>query len=203
MNVDQFIPALASFTEQYLQQNPNHPYGDNISQYTDKQVVTSLYNVYNTIITHTHGRVLDVGSGIGIAKLIDPRIHTANLPANYSFDQGPANYFSEVEEFFSLEKDYICRDCAVHRRWIETNQMFDSIILHRFLPWDNKVTNRTLNNVFTEIDRLLNNSGVLLYTPINIERLHIHNWERVSTGMHTFKITKQQLYDTIETYKVF
>ena len=101
MDVEQFVPTLVSFTKQYLQQNLNHPYSDNISQYMDAQGVISLYSVYNTIITHTHGRVLDVGSGIGIAKLIDPRIYTANLPANYSFNQGPANYFSEVEEFFA------------------------------------------------------------------------------------------------------
>ena len=202
MDVEQFIPALASFTEQYLQQNLNYPYSDNISQYMDAQGVMSLHSVYNTIITHTHGRVLDVGSGIGIAKLIDPRIYTANLPANYSFNQGPANYFSEVEEFFNLEKNYICRDCARYRRWIETDHTFDSIILHRFLPWDDTVTNNTLLNIFTEINRLLNDGGVLLYTPISIDKLYTSNWLKLSTGMHTFKITKRQLYDTINTHKV-
>jgi hypothetical protein len=202
MDIEQFVPALASFTEQYLQQNPNHPYSDNISQYMDKQGVRSLYNVYNTIINHTHGRVLDVGSGVGIAKLIDPHIHTANLPANKYFSQGPANYFFEVEESFNLEKDYTCRDCVRHTRWIETNHMFDSIILHRFLPWDNTVTNNTLFNIFTEINRLLNEEGVLLYTPISIAKLYTSDWLQLSTGMHTFKITKRQLYDTINTYKV-
>ena len=202
MNVEQFIPALALFTKQYLQQNPNHPYGDNISQYMDERSVMCLCNAYNTIIAHTNGRVLDVGSGIGIAKLIDPYIRTANLPANKYFSQGPANYFSEVEELFNLEKDYICRDCARHSRWIDTDHTFDSIILHRFLPWDNTVTNNTLFNIFTEINRLLNNEGVLLYTPISTDKLYTSNWLQLSTGMHTFKITKRQLYDTIQTYKV-
>jgi hypothetical protein len=202
MNVEQFIPALALFTKQYLQQNPSHPYSNNISQYTDERSVMYLCDVYNTIVAHTSGRVLDVGSGIGIAKIIDPYIHTANLPANHFFNQGPANYFSEVEELFNLEKDYICRDCARHRRWIETDHTFDSIILHRFLPWDNTVTNNTLFNIFTEIDRLLNLGGVLLYTPISTDKLYTSNWLQLSTGMHTFKITKRQLYDTISTYKV-
>jgi SAM-dependent methyltransferase len=202
MNPEYFIDSLAVFTEQYLQHNPDHPYSNNISQYVDKRGVLKLYHVYNTIITHTHGSVLDVGSGIGIAKLVDPRILTANLPANYYFNQGPANYFAEVEEFFNLEKDYVCRDCARHQRWIETDHSFDSIILHRFLPWDNTVTNKTLTNIFVEIDRLLNDNGVLIYTPIDITRLNVESWERINTGMYTFKITKQQIYDTIQTYKV-
>lgn len=200
MNLEYFIESLTTFTEQYLQHNPDHPYRDNIRQYTDKQGVLGLYGVYNIILNHTHGRVLDVGSGIGIAKLVDPYIHTSNIPAY--LNQGPADYFLEVEEFFGLESDYICRDCVQHQRWIETNQSFDSIVLHRFLPWDNTVTKKTIINIFTEIDRLLNSNGVLIYTPINITRLNVESWERLNTGMHTFKITKQQIHDTIQTYKV-
>ena len=202
MDVEQFVPTLVSFTKQYLQQNPDHPYSDNIDQYKNVRRVLWLLSVYKTIVAQTSGRVLDVGSGIGLAKVIDPHIYTANLPVDDYFNQGTADYFSEVEEFFNIERDYICRDCAVHSRWIETDQLFDSIILHRFLPWDDTVTKKTLVNIFTEIYRLLSDSGVLIYTPINIDRLDTNRWERLNFKLPTFKITKQQLYDTINTYKV-
>lgn len=187
------LSAILAFTKQFLKHNPSHPDYNNLLQYTDITNLQRIYGCYQQLINESTGSILDIGSGIGFAKMIDKSIHTANMHVDY---------FIEIEEMFGVEKDIFCRDCTKFPKWVMTDQQFDSIILHKFLPWDNNVTNQTLFNIFSDVDRLLNDGGYLLYTPINIQKLHTKHWQKIQTGMYSYKITKQQVHDAANTYKI-
>lgn len=187
-----FAEQLAAFTNSFLRDNPKHFLFDNLQQYKDVQHSMEMLQSYEALLARAReGSVIDVGSGVGYAKVISKNVYTANPPIDY---------WVQVEQIFNVESDFACRDCAQHLRWIGTNQQYDFVILHRFLPWANQIADpKIMLNVFTDVCRILKPNGKLLYTPISTEGLQTTGWKHINTGMHTFELNRQQLYDAINT----
>jgi SAM-dependent methyltransferase len=147
---------------------------------------------YEKLLSFTRGgSVIDVGSGVGYAKVVDRLVHTANPPVDYQV---------QVEEMLGVERDYDCADCRRHIKWIGTDEQYDFVIIHRFMPWaDQEADPLTVLHVFTDVCRILKPNGKLIYTPISTKGLATAGWKRINTGMQTFEINTQQLYDGINT----
>lgn len=187
-----FAEQLAVFTSSFLRDNPNHPDFNNIQQYIDVKHSMRMLKQYEMLLAVTRGgTVIDVGSGVGYAKVVDNRVHTANPPIDYQV---------QAEQMLGVERDFDCADCRRHLKWVGTDEQYNYVILHRFMPWaDQAADPATMLNIFTEVRRILKPDGKLLYTPISTKGLHTTGWKQINTGMHTFEITRQQLYDAINT----
>ena len=187
-----FAEQLAVFTTSFLRDNPKHLMYDNISQYKDVEHSLQMLKQYEMLLSITRGgTVIDVGSGVGYAKVIDRSVHTANPLLDFQV---------YAEQMLDVECDFLCQDCRLHSKWIGTDQQYDYVILHRFMPWaDQEADPAIMLNVFTDVCRILKPEGKLIYTPISIKGLRTAEWKHINTGMHTFEINRRQLYDAINT----
>jgi len=187
-----FVEQLAVFTNSFLRNNPGHYELANIQQYTDTQHSLQMLQIYEVLLAKTRGySTIDVGSGVGYAKVVDRSVHTANPPINY---------WVQVEQILGVERDFDCLNCVHYSKWVCTDNQYDYAILHRFLPWTDQVADpATMLNVFTEMCRILKPDGKLLYTPISTKGLQTAGWKQINTGMQTFELNRQQLYDAIDT----
>jgi SAM-dependent methyltransferase len=187
-----FAEQLAVFTSSFLRNNPNHPDFNNIQQYLDVKHSMQMLKQYETLLAFTRGgSAIDVGSGVGYAKVVDDSVYTANPPIDYQV---------QTEQMLGVERDFDCADCRIHSKWIGTDDQYDFVILHRFMPWaDQEADPLTVLNIFTDVRRILKPDGKLIYTPISTKGLKTTGWKRINTGMQTFEINTQQLYDAILT----
>ena len=187
-----FAEQLAVFTNSFLRDNPNHPDFNNIQQYTDVKHSMRMLKQYEMLLAVTRGgTVIDVGSGVGYAKVLDRFVNTANPPIDYQV---------QVEQMLGVERDFDCADCRRHLKWIGTDEQFDYVILHRFMPWaDQEADPAIMLNIFTEVCRILKPEGKLIYTPISIKGLRTTGWKHINTGMYTFELNRRQLHDAILT----
>ena len=190
MNKELFCKSLVVLTEQFLLDNPHHRDYTNIQQYTDITNVLAVYEQYEKLISHTHGDVLDVGSGVGFAKHINPAILTTNLTNDY---------FYSMEKALNVKKDYWCSNCITNPKWIQTPKQFDYVILHRFLPWNGETLAPEVRyNMLSGVHNVLRDGGTLLYTPINAKAVNVEGWSLMnSTALPTFIITKKQIYNEL------
>lgn len=201
----QYVEQIALHTRNFLNTQPRTIHSINIEQYLDLNNNISLLQQYRLLLNlAANGSVLDVGMGVGFSKIINPFIHTTNPP-----DVGPPGGFLHFQKYINnildIKSDFINGDCTTHSPWIQTKNQYDFVILHRFLPWVDQTLDRKLFvNIFTDVLRILNESGKVYYTPISTLGLDTNEWKRINTGMNTFEITKQQLYNAIHnTNKVF
>lgn len=187
-----FAEQLAAMMAIFLHNNPDYIHAPHLHQYLNVEHSMSVFEQYEKLLSITQdSSVIDVGSGAGYAKVLDKRVHTANL-----------SDWAAVEKFLNVEGDIVCTDCTIDSNWICTNNQYDYVILHRFMPWANQEADpATMLNVFTEVCRILNPDGKLLYTPISTKGLYTTGWKHINTGMHTFELNRQQLYDAISYTK--
>lgn len=185
-----FAEQLAAMMTSFLRNNPDYIHAPHLHQYLNVDHSMSVFEQYEKLLLITqNSSVIDVGSGAGYVKVLDKRVHTANLPD-----------WAAVERFLNVEGDIVCTDCTLNSNWIRTDNQYDYVILHRFMPWAGQEADPAIMlNVFTEVCRILKPDGKLLYTPISTKGLRTTGWKHINTGMHTFEITKQQLYDAIHT----
>lgn len=197
MNKVRFAKQLRAYTKHFVEHNSNHPDVKNISQYTDFNHVCVLFDQYKHIIDDVKHQgatsIIDVGSGVGIAKHIDPNITTANVEADY---------FLEVEEVLNVVKDISLSDCTVTKRWVNTTRKFDCAILYRFMPWAGEtLDNQTIVKIFTEMSRILKPEGVLVYTPINPAQFLDRGWSRIPNEFYTFKLSQSDIQHELDKAK--
>lgn len=189
MNSDFFVESLVKFTEAFLRNNPTDPDYINLQQYASVEHNTFLIKQYEMLLSHTSGDVIDIGSGVGFAKVVRPSVRTSNVGANF---------FVAFEQLMDIECDYRSFDCLYTDDWVRADTLFDYAILHRFMPWSGQTLDaRTKSHMFTGVNRVLKDSGVLIYTPISITGLDTSRWEKIDT--RTYKITKAQIYDEISS----
>jgi hypothetical protein len=149
-------------------------YERNISQYDDTEHINMLYLVYLKMILEARKRgytdILDIGSGIQCAKMIDPTITSSNPQSALT---GTAEYFQYINHALNIEDDVVLADCIKESNWINTHNTFDCLLLIRFFPWDLEIlpyTKTIYKNIICELDRTLRPDGVVWYNPISHDR---------------------------------
>lgn len=152
-------------------------YERNISQYDSVEHINMLYIVYSKMILEARKRgytdILDIGSGIQCAKMIDPSIVSSNPKKALT---GTAEYFQYINHALDIKDDVVLKDCMHNTRWIQTHDTFDCLFLIRFFPWDLDVipyTKTIYKNIISELDRTLRPDGVVWYNPISHERFEL------------------------------
>jgi SAM-dependent methyltransferase len=197
MSQELFVKHLRQYTELFLVDNPDHPYKNNIQQYLNADHVNNLFDRYRNIIDNVRREgatsIIDVGSGIGFAKHIDPSITTANV--NDTF-------FSEVEEVLDVVKDITLSDCTIVDRWVDTEDKFDCVILYRFMPWAGQtIENDIIIRIFAEMSRILKPNGILIYTPIGATQFNDRRWSEIEDGFTTFKLSQSDIHNELNKAK--
>ena len=198
MTQQQYVEQLILHTRKFLDNQPHTTYSSNIEQYLDVKHNLNILQQYKFLLALTAGgSVLDIGMGVGFSKIINPNIHTTNPP-----DIGPPGGFLHFQKYIgkvlNIESDFINGDCRTHLPWIDTDNQYDYIILHRFLPWANEtLSHKVFVNIFTDVLRILKECGKVYYTPISMLGLDTSGWKKIHTGLNTFEITKQQLYHAV------
>ena len=182
MELDAFAERVMSATtlfktvlkEKSLDNDWFRVYERNITQYEDINHINMLYLVYSKMILEARKRgytdILDIGSGIQCAKMIDPSITSSNPLKALT---GTAEYFQYINHALGVRDDITLNDCMDNHRWIQTHNTFDCLFLIRFFPWDLKVlpyTKTIYRNIIHELDRTLRPDGVVWYNPISHDR---------------------------------
>lgn len=182
MELDAFTERVLSattlfktvFKEKALNNDWFRVYEHNISQYDDSSHIEMLYIVYMKMIYEARKRgyidILDIGSGIHCAKVIDPHITSSNPRSAIT---GTAEYFQYISHALNIKNDVVLSDCISTARWINTYQTFDCLFLIRFFPWDMNIlpyTKTIYKNILQELDRVLRPDGVVWYNPIHHEK---------------------------------
>lgn len=176
----------------------------NITQYTDGDHIDYLCTQYsyaiNLLKELNKTRVVDVGSGVGIAKIINPNIVLADL---YT-DQGRAwskQFFQDVSTVLDTVPSIRMQSFTPEfsTKWIDTEQTFDAVMLLRFMPWSEQhFDKQNLKNMFTEINRIMADGGVLLYRPIDTQKIAGMLVDYKIIEHNIFLLTKQQINNAIE-----
>lgn len=197
MNKVRFAKQLRAYTKLFLKLHPDYLDAKNIRQYLDFNHVCILFDQYTHIIDTVKEQgatsIIDVGSGVGIAKHIDSNITTANVEVDY---------FTEVEDVLNVVKDIPLFDCTVTKKWVNTNRKFDCAILYRFMPWAGEtIDNQTIVKIFTEMSRILKPEGVLVYTPINAAQFLDRGWSRIQNEFYTFKLSQSDIQHELDKAK--
>jgi SAM-dependent methyltransferase len=197
MTMVRFAKNLSAYTKHFIEHNNDHPDVKNIRQYADFNRVYDLLKQYARIISDIKQQgatsIIDVGSGVGFAKCIDPNITTANMDVDYFF---------KVEEVLNVVSDISLFDCTITEKWVNTTHKFDCAILYRFMPWAGKILdNQTIVKVFTEMSRILKPNGVLIYTPINADQFLDRNWSQIPNKFRTFKLSQSDIQHELDKAK--
>jgi hypothetical protein len=185
------VDHIVHLTQQFLQLNPNHPERDNIKQYTEYNTVNHIIKSYQTAIQLAQGDVIDMGSGIGVSKILNPSIELANMEASY---------FIWMEKALGLQRNYTMFRCQQYTRWSNVDRQFDTVLLLRFLPWFGETLHRhdvIYKNILTEVHRILKSNGKLLYSCMgtvvpNLPQPVIH-----TQGHNCYVLTKENIADEL------
>jgi hypothetical protein len=221
MELDAFAERVMSATtmfryvlkEKASQQHWYSAYDKNASQYEDKKQIIRLYLLHLKMIVEARKRgyndILDVGSGINCAKIIDPSISSSN--PLYAFT-GESDLFRYIGHALDIENDVILGDCFIDANWIQTYNTYDCLFVIRFIPWPSEIvpwSKKIYTNIITELDRVLRPNGVVWYNPIDHEKFKIMSgdtyqlWEPVDQINHAdyfqhygpiYQITKADLH---------
>ena len=166
MNSKQFATEVVHLTEQFRKNNPDH--SEYLTQqYLEQDHIEQLFNVYQKVITHARSlgsnTIIDIGSGVGFAGVLDNTITLTNLVAT-DYD-----LFDDCFKHFGLECGVDLKLFKVRRKrnWITTSSKYDAVMLLRFMPFHHQLFNETdFYDLLIEMDRILSDTGVLFYWPI-------------------------------------
>ena len=206
MDRDQFALEVVEVAKRFRQENPHH--ADHLtSQYLSAVHVAGIFDMYRVSIEYLKSKgardVLDIGSGVGFAGVIDKTIALTNL------DTTDADLFEYCFDHFELKKAFklFAFKAVRDRMWVDTESTFDGIIMYRFLPFHG-MYGKAFNDddfvrLLTEADRLLNDGGRLLYWGVDQEILnqikskYTITWDTFPNSPVAI-LTKRKLRDIID-----
>ena len=129
---------IRDLTQQFIDTVPELPetYKRNIQQYIEPRHTEHIYQCYKQFVTCAHqqqfDKIIDIGSGINFAKMLDTNITTSN-PVGRGV--GLNEHFHYINKHLNTPTDIRLFDIQTHDNWIETDQQYNLIFVHRFWPW--------------------------------------------------------------------